>query len=130
MPVQSDSRTNSRLTSALYACLTPRSPRLVIAEFANPARLGRMGVTWPLRLCCLARHQSGGQDRRAIGGLVAAVRVALPTADAAVARSAGRRCDGWHQAAILTVSSACRRGRFTRATSGIDNPTASYRMPR
>jgi len=71
------------LTLALSDVLGTKVGRLVAAEFADPARLARLGVE---RFRDFAARRGVRVNRTVAGRLVAAARTALPTAEAGVAR--------------------------------------------
>jgi transposase len=71
------------LTLALRDVLGTKVGRLVAAEFADPARLARLGVE---RFRDFAARRGVRVNRTVAGRLVAAARTALPTAEAGVAR--------------------------------------------
>jgi transposase len=71
------------LTLAVEDVLGTKVGRLVAAEFADPARLGRLGVE---RFRGYAARRGVRVNRMVAGRLVAAARVALPTAEADAAR--------------------------------------------
>ena len=77
-------RTFPGLTLALPDVLGTKVGRLVVAEFADPARLAALGSTRFIRFGATRGLQI---QRRVADRLVKAARDALPTADAAVARA-------------------------------------------
>jgi transposase len=71
------------LTLALDDVLGTKVGRLVAAEFADPARLGRLGLE---RFRAYAARRGVRVNRTVAGRLVAAARSALPTVEAEAAR--------------------------------------------
>jgi transposase len=71
------------LAGCLYDLLGTKVGRLLVAEFADPARLARLG---PVRFRRLAARRGVIVQAKVAERLVAAARVALPTDQAAVAR--------------------------------------------
>jgi transposase len=71
------------LAGCLYDLLDTKVGRLLVAEFADPARLARLGV---VRFRSFAARRGVIVQPKVAERLVAAARVALPTDQAAVAR--------------------------------------------